>query len=626
MEHEDSVLRSLETRLSDLEQRVQNYRLELVDQFQQYFDSIVVSDINNSQMAPEIASSITATFHLYPTLRPTLRQPRPGDSILPISRDSPHPAPAIAHARQPHEAARDRDNELRGIFTPSFLPLFDGTGEPPASPTPAAGADASKATPQPKTIALNGSHAAPADGHLTASGSTASSQADGQTQYSAPAAMAGRDLPRLQTGDDELSPNDVPDDANSSVSSEKSDAPARRSAMRRSSSTSKAPQSPRRVRFEVMGTEVLPTASPQRKTYISARPSSPAPGGSETPSSDSILGDDVDFDPPPRKISSSDALRALSRTPLEEGTVWTVVNADNEDGSEQDSSGTTTPRTTTPDKKPSYEPARFYTNTDSGELGLSGDVLQNAQDQLSNESSDDEALSLGRKVKMPTQLPASPADRAGKAGKAGKLPIRPNSSEIQKQSAASNPAPKSSPKASRPANDDDHDDHDDHDDMFDFETEPGMRPARKASAPVPAADETHDLDEDVDHIRPSRTTASALSSSLTQSLSIQRRAASRQDTSPSAGKFTVGSIGSYKGKPVMMPVVKDPALHARAASLANASAIIGSLEDGLDNGDINSYRASLASGAYAGTPRSFTERMLMEDIQEEKRQQQRKRG
>lgn len=617
MEHEDSVVRSLETRLSDLEQRVQNYRVELVDQFQQYFDSIVESDINNSQRASQIASSIASTFHLYPTLRPTLRQSRPGDSISPISRGSPHPAPSIANAQQPHEATRDRDNELRGIFTPSFLPLFDGAGDLPASLTPAAGADASKATPQPNTIVLNGSHAAPADGNLTVSGSTASSQADGRTQHTAPATMADRDLPRLQTGDDDLLPNDVPDDANSSVSSEKSDAPARRSAMRRSSSTSKAPQSPRRVRFEVMGTEVLPTASPQRTTYINARPSSPAPGGSETPSSDSILGDDLDFDPPPRKISSSDALRALSRAPLEEGTVWTVVNAGNEDGS--DSSGTTTPRTTTPEKKPAYEPSRLYTATDSGELGLSGDVLQNAQDQLSNESSDDEALLLGRKVKMPTQTPAPPA---GKAANAGTLPIRSSSSEINKKPAVgSKAAPKSDPKSSKLANDNEHEDHDD---MFDFESEPGMKPARKVSAP--AAEEADDLDEDVDHIRPSRTTASALSSSLTQSLSIQRRAAPQEETSPSAGKFTVGSIGSYKGKPVMMPVVKDPALHARAASLANANAIIGSLEDGLDNGDINSYRASLASGAYSGTPRSFTERMLMEDIQEEKRQQQRKRG
>jgi hypothetical protein len=39
-----------------------------------------------------------------------------------------------------------------------------------------------------------------------------------------------------------------------------------------------------------------------------------------------MLDDDLEDLPPPRKISSSEALRALSRAPLEEG-VWTEVNS-----------------------------------------------------------------------------------------------------------------------------------------------------------------------------------------------------------------------------------------------------------------------------------------------------------
>ncbi len=58
--------------------------------------------------------------------------------------------------------------------------------------------------------------------------------------------------------------------------------------------------------------------------------------------------------PRPKKVSSTQALRALSQQPLDAGTIWTVVNADTEDApkmnGQQDigaaASGSTTPTQT----------------------------------------------------------------------------------------------------------------------------------------------------------------------------------------------------------------------------------------------------------------------------------------
>ncbi|UZP44103.1 hypothetical protein NXS19_011915 [Fusarium pseudograminearum] len=113
-------------------------------------------------------------------------------------------------------------------------------------------------------------------------------------------------------------------DTVSSSHSDRSESKTPRSALRRSSSGSKPPQSPRRVRFDVMGAEVLPTASPQPTD--SMIPAAAPVLSVDQARTDSMLDDDLEDLPPPRKISSSEALRALSREPLEAG-VWTEVNS-----------------------------------------------------------------------------------------------------------------------------------------------------------------------------------------------------------------------------------------------------------------------------------------------------------
>ncbi|CEJ86855.1 hypothetical protein VHEMI04226 [[Torrubiella] hemipterigena] len=590
----ESVVASLRTQLKDLELRMLAYRQELIAEFHQNLESHL-RDAPSPAVADEITAAVQASFGDFPTLSPHLRHQRTGDSISPISPQSHHSP--IAHGTDDTQSRpRDRHHELQGLFPPSFLPLLDSHAqELPGQHHPA------EPAPPPVTLAHTGRPHTGAD--------------DDDPNALIDDCAAGNTLPDQDT----MGHRDLPtdngvdasgEDATSSISSDKSEGKVRKSALRKSSGSAKSQQSPRRVRFDVMGKEVLPTASPKLPTYMNLRPSSPIPGN-EAPSCDSILGDDVELSPPPRKISSSDALRALSRTPFEDGAVWTVVNPDSEEASsEHDSSNTTTPGTVTPPQN-NYEPRKFYTGTASGNLGLSGDVLDTSADQLSDDddSSEDEGLSLGggRKPKPQSPKKQPPAKM--------EMPIRSaEKSGLTKSGATLYPkTAKTPPKADHAR------DHEDND-MFDFETEPGMKPIPKATRPVQDEDDDSDSD-DMLEVRPSKTTASALSSSLTQSMSIQRSRpkAEEVETDEAAAKFTIGSIGSYKGRPVMMPVVKDPELLARAASLGKVDSIVGSLDQsGLDEGDPSSYRASIASGAFSGTPRSFTERLLMEDMQAER--------
>jgi hypothetical protein len=80
-----------------------------------------------------------------------------------------------------------------------------------------------------------------------------------------------------------------------------------------------------------------------------------------------------------------------------------------------------------------------------------------------------------------------------------------------------------------------------------------------------------------------------------------------------------GVVGSYRGHPFTMPIV-TPEVHAQAASLGGINSFVGSVHgrSGLDESDQQSFRASLrnTSGPFSGTPRSMSERMLMDDIME----------
>ena len=64
--------------------------------------------------------------------------------------------------------------------------------------------------------------------------------------------------------------------------------------------------------------------------------------------------------------------------------------------------------------------------------------------------------------------------------------------------------------------------------------------------------------------------------------------------------------------------IVDPEVHARAAEMGGISSFVGSVDgrSGFDESDIQSFRASGGIGSFSGTPKSMSERMMMDDIVE----------
>ncbi|OBT49633.1 hypothetical protein VE04_09928, partial [Pseudogymnoascus sp. 24MN13] len=107
--------------------------------------------------------------------------------------------------------------------------------------------------------------------------------------------------------------------------------PVRRSALRRYSSSGKV-NGLRRVRFEFAGKEFPTTSSPSvaettmMPSVLDAMSSEADEGGEEHAEIEQV--EDVDEETAPRRISSSQALRMLSRGPVEDdGTKWDEVRA-----------------------------------------------------------------------------------------------------------------------------------------------------------------------------------------------------------------------------------------------------------------------------------------------------------
>jgi hypothetical protein len=70
-----------------------------------------------------------------------------------------------------------------------------------------------------------------------------------------------------------------------------------------------------------------------------------------------------------------------------------------------------------------------------------------------------------------------------------------------------------------------------------------------------------------------------------------------------------------------MPVVRNPEVHAQAESLGDFNTFVGGLDggSGMDEGDMNSFRASVMPSGFSGTPRSLTERFMMEEAHAERK-------
>uniref|UniRef100_L2GAY4 Uncharacterized protein n=1 Tax=Colletotrichum fructicola (strain Nara gc5) TaxID=1213859 RepID=L2GAY4_COLFN len=325
------------------------------------------------------------------------------------------------------------------------------------------------------------------------------------------------------------------------------------------------------------------------QSHTLANSRSPPPPEDESMTVESLLGPDEDLGPPPKKVSSSQALRALSRAPLDANTVWTVVNPDAA-GSENGSMATSDSESSlhaSSSRQPQVQPqdppqkpvrtARDYDSDDS--------------------SSDDEFLAMAK--------PKSFANKKAIMSPTSRSPTR--TVPVPQSPSSEKPAPHTETQSSSRSGVEEEDD----EDMFHFE---GLSaPPKPRARPAPIQEE--DEDDDDNEVESSEPVVQTLYST-SPAVSIPKQ------TEPQIPAHLIsGSVGSFRGRPVIMPVVKNPDVYQQAASLGDVSSFIGGLDgrSGVDDGDLSSYRASVGQALFSGTPRSLMERMMMEEAQSQRR-------
>lgn len=305
------LISELTSKLADLDSKVAAYRLDMAAEFTRHSEEVLrsVPEDVAYQVSQAISESLTNFPSLYPpeslnsspspapinledTIQRPLGSPPP---LLPHTSGSLKDAALPTQQRGPHE----RELEFQGLFTPTYLPLLEKVDRPIHLP-PASSATAEAAT---------------TDRHLSVT----------SAQESKTSHCQSRPSPLRRATNTSID----------SVVSDSSSTKTRKSALRRSSGSSKPPDSPRdprRVRFDFQGQEVLPSSSPQ--PIATSLPESNNVREESTPVKHSYttsLGDvegEEDQNQPPKKVSSTQALRALSKAPLDEGTIWTIVNTE----------------------------------------------------------------------------------------------------------------------------------------------------------------------------------------------------------------------------------------------------------------------------------------------------------
>jgi hypothetical protein len=370
--------------------------------------------------------------------------------------------------------------------------------------------------------------------------------------------------------------------------------------------------------------QVLPTASP--RSFRPIIPDTIYPHA--YPDSDEEKQIEDVEEPPPKRISSSQRLRALSRSPLaEDGTKWTTVMAppdgsasvatngiqtsDDEDEQLEIGGRSKASVAKAPSDKSSISKALGSPPSDDSEAVALG---ENKEEEQAETPSDDEMLDmppLRRQSASPASMlsPAIPQDISGNKSPTAstRSPGKPLHSLETTGSIPQTTGSQFSEEY-------------DHDDLFHFDDGDvdGQKnpPPRKEEEDDEASssDETARDDTPSSPLKePEPTKLSPYSTSPARDIVRSNHRAKSEETPASKG-----IVGSYKGRPFSIPIV-SPEVHAMAASLGEVNSFVGSVHGrtGLDESDAQSFRASLRN---SGTPRSLSERMRMEDIMEAEEQ------
>ncbi|EOO04411.1 hypothetical protein UCRPA7_14 [Phaeoacremonium minimum UCRPA7] len=630
MDDATRLISELQAKLTELDSKVAAYRQDMAAEFTRYSDQLLRNI--PEEVLQKVSQAVADSMPNYPSLNlphkssttSSLDEPRsPTPTDLPgLWRGRISPPPILPHTSgTPKEAVRsphDREKEFHGLFTPRYLPLLDGSERPLHSPPTS---PPTSPPPVPEKV-------------------------EEKVQLEIAQTLEVKPTPAEENP--RPAPIRCPTDATtSSIDSVGSDTSTkiRKSALRRSSSASKPPDSPRdprRVRFEFQGAEVLPTSSPQ-----SSEPVPPEIGSEEDESAfpeesfpESSIGDiEGEEDPPPKKVSSSQALRALSRSPLDAGTVWTVVNPDpdpdpensaNSEGQDntRSSSELSSPEQTStmPPKatavQPKVQPSRDAQA--SQELGSRLGALDiNKDKEKDDDVSDDDSLFMSSKKKQ----------KKGSISPGPQSPIPTAATSTPLAISKSNKPNSTTPTATPPypsvrARDDEADD------LFDLEVaddDEGLKKATSAQT-SPTKHLPEPVEDEPEEPAPKHKGFPVPLYSSSPAMGIPQRPVDVNKQPPRAtpvpsSSYVAGSVGSFKGRPLYMGSVKDPKILEEVLAMGDVPNFVGSVNgrSGVDASNPKSYRATLQSPGQTPTPTSFTERYIKErdekggyDTEEEK--------
>ncbi|KAK8126077.1 uncharacterized protein PG998_001836 [Apiospora kogelbergensis] len=624
MDDATTIASDLLQKLGHLEQKVQDHRQEMATQFQRYSRSLL--ETATDHVSVQVEHAIRDSLHRYPAISPALDQANPIKNNT-TCRSHPHdtkstatadrskrnkgsPPPILPHTsgtpavedspRSPHA----REREFHGLFTPSYLTLLgaDNTNSrdtlsPPTSP-PAL-------PPGPQT-------------QETASATPLPAKSEQDSLSSLAAVTDSRPTPARRPTQDTISSNTSDD---SSVRN-------RRSALRRSSSSSTSKtQSPRRVRFEVEGGEVLPTMSPPTSPRFAEHLPSPLGNseyGDEGHTSGTIAEEDEDSvgllgsSPPslPKKVSSTDRLKALARTSNEDTSQWAVVG-DSQDADDDDD------LLVMGGLKPRLGKSQYKTTASMGGGGHAGQPRISQPPKLGDEGDDAQETGVEQVEDVDDEdgdLLTMPALSSFK-GRKKFSPIEPSPLS---EAAPNTPNPVvtlKEPAASEPLalHHNNSDSQAEEEDMFDWdsdETEPTSKTKRNGDAKEP---KKYLEEEDEEVIDQGETPAEESQNerspttlfSTSPAVPIQKPSSIPMQAS-TPPRTSAASIGSFRGRPFSMSSVKEGEAIRRASELGNMQSFVGSVDgrSGLD--ESSSYRP--IRGQYSGTPKSFSERLMMEDL------------
>ncbi|PHH89931.1 hypothetical protein CDD83_4907 [Cordyceps sp. RAO-2017] len=330
-------------------------------------------------------------------------------------------------------------------------------------------------------------------------------------------------------------------------------------------------------------------------------------------------GDTTEDEPvPPRKVSSSDALRALSRTPLEEGVVWTVVNADSDiDDAAPELRDPTPAATALPTtESPKVATPKALSSTSSGEV-----LRRQLDDDDDDESSDDGFLAMAQTRSSRKRPPQPTADVSNAPIKpspdSATTAASPTNRHAHHPSAARDGKELASPDhqaQTEKEEEEEEEEEEDEEGVFYFETSGSGPPHSLPQGPEPVS-ETEEAADDSD---PDEETAEALPAQAPEALTSMfatspavpiRQSWGSGPSTVTPVKFRPGSLGSYKGRPLMMPIVRDPELLEQANSEGSTRAQACDMGDRIAMEEGSPPRAS-------STPFSFRERFMMEELME----------